>query len=166
MVFQMPPAPDWKIRIGEPSNSDSEQLVYLVSQSSKHFPDLALEAGFKHKGKATGRKPPEGFRASMALRGANPLEKFLEIVILRGLGKCNPVFLFYLVAGVGQPICKIAVIGEHQEPLRVTIESPHMVQMTELRGEEIVDCGPAQLILLGAHVAPWLLEQHGSILAG
>ena len=81
----------------------------------------------------------DGDGAGKSLLEGDADEEFLDHFAAEGAVGGDDVFLVDLVAGVGQFLGEVPVIGHDDEALAVVVESSHVMEVAVVWGEEVVE---------------------------
>lgn len=93
-------------------------------------------------------------------------EEFLAILRVEGFVDEDFVFLFDLVAGMGEGEGEIPVIADQEEAFAFLVETADMVEARPIRGEKIEDGLAAAFVAGAADVAGRLVQDDGDLLFG
>ena len=75
------------------------------------------------------------------------------------MGEHHKVLFIDLVARVSEPLGCFSGIGHQEESLAVHVESPDVVEVMEMRGDEIVDRRPFSRVRAGAQVTGRFIQK-------
>ena len=78
-------------------------------------------------------------RAGEALGSLHAFDQLEDDVLIHGSLGADLVFLFDAFAGMRQSLGEISAIGEQDQPFAVLIQTPNVVKVLELGGQQIVD---------------------------
>src|SRR5262249_18561879 len=99
----------------EGADADSRQLLDLVADRLGHPPDLSLAALAQRDLDLAPPEPLHVRRGGRAILERQPMAQAIEIRLGWGPGELDEIGLRHPVAGMGQPVRELAVVGQQDQ---------------------------------------------------
>jgi hypothetical protein len=133
-----------------------------VAQPGEHATNLAVlalvEHHLEHRTLFVLRADRDPLGMHLALREPDSAAELVEQFLRRHAGDLHEVSLLHAIAGMGQQIREITVIGEQEQALAREVE-PADREQPLVGGHEIDGPGPARGVEVRRHDADGLVEQ-------
>ena len=111
------------------ANADPFESLDLVADLGKHPSDLAIVALGEDDTEASFRLDRHGLRLGVPFGKLKAFEQGWDVFGTKSVIESYLVFLLHMKAGMGEPLGKVAVARQENEPGAVVVEAADIVQL-------------------------------------
>jgi hypothetical protein len=129
----------WQIAKSQIADARAHESLHIVADFVKHSPDLAVDPLSQNDSDArwSDRLEPRDLRSFTIEK--NTAQQFRRQCRVPPVIECHFVFLFALVARMGESLCEVAIIRENEKPLALRVETAYVKESWKFWGKKIED---------------------------
>jgi hypothetical protein len=136
-------------------------MLHFVAERFKHAANLTIDSLTKNYAQSRRRTHAQLFDLRPLTIKHNSAQQFWSEVCIPGPIQSDLIFLVDLVTGMGELLRQIAVVGEKEQTLGLSVKPADIEEFRKLRGQEIKNHIPRVRIFSSRNEAGGLVQSDG-----